>query len=71
MDFLSPSLHLIHHSNNPKHFDKNFGFVFVFWDKLFGTYLDETNLKEIHGFGVEGTINITSTNFLFLFHTSF
>ena len=53
--FMSPSLHLIHHSNNPKHFDKNFGFVFVFWDKLFGTYLDETNLKDIYGFGVEGT----------------
>lgn len=53
--FMSPSLHLIHHSNNPNHFDKNFGFVFVFWDKLFGTYLDETNIKEIYGFGVEGT----------------
>ena len=38
--FASPSLHLIHHSNNPIHYDKNFGFVFTFWDRLFGIYYD-------------------------------
>ena len=29
----SPSLHWLHHSTNPDHFDKNFGSVFVFWDR--------------------------------------
>ena len=50
---LSPSLHWIHHSNNPKHFNKNFGHVFSIWDRLYGTYLDESHLKDIDSFGVE------------------
>ncbi|WP_288262736.1 sterol desaturase family protein [uncultured Prochlorococcus sp.] len=52
---LSPALHWIHHSNNVKHYDKNFGGVFCIWDKLFGTYLDETHLKDITSFGVTNT----------------
>ena len=36
MDFYESKLTFNYHSNNPKHFDKNFGFVFVFWDKLLG-----------------------------------
>jgi len=38
--FASPCLHLIHHSDNVRHYDKNFGFVFTFWDRIFGTYYD-------------------------------
>ncbi len=55
--FMSPSLHWIHHSNNPDHWNKNFGRILTCWDKLFGTYLDETHLKEIEnfGFGVENS----------------
>ena len=53
--FLSPSLHWIHHSDNPKHFDKNLGAVFTIWDRIFGTYLDETHLKDVTGFGVKNT----------------
>jgi sterol desaturase/sphingolipid hydroxylase (fatty acid hydroxylase superfamily) len=29
--------HRIHHSLEPQHFDKNFGILFRFWDRLFGT----------------------------------
>lgn len=29
--------HRIHHSLEPHHFDKNFGILFSFWDRLFGT----------------------------------
>lgn len=36
----SPSLHFIHHSNNPRHYDKNFAFVFTFWDRIFGSYYE-------------------------------
>ena len=53
--YMSPALHLIHHSNNPDHYDKNFGIKFTFWDKLFNTYLDETHVKNIYGYGVENT----------------
>jgi sterol desaturase/sphingolipid hydroxylase (fatty acid hydroxylase superfamily) len=34
---LCPHWHQLHHSDNPKHFDKNFGLLFSFWDRLFGT----------------------------------
>ena len=52
---LSPSLHWIHHSNNENHYDKNFGRVFTFWDIIFGTYLDESHIKDISGFGIKNT----------------
>lgn len=35
--FISPAQHQIHHSTNPKHYDKNFGVVFAIWDWMFGT----------------------------------
>lgn len=34
---LSPHWHQLHHSTNPKHYDKNFGLLFSFWDRMFGT----------------------------------
>lgn len=44
MMFASPAHHHIHHSCHPDHIDKNFAFVFPFWDVLFHTYhLPETN----------------------------
>jgi len=35
---ITPSLHGVHHASDEKYLDKNYGDVFVFWDKLFGTY---------------------------------
>lgn len=35
--FISPYMHQLHHSASPEHFDRNFGFVFAWWDRLFGT----------------------------------
>ena len=35
--FISPAMHHIHHSTAPEHRNKNFGFIFSFWDGLFGT----------------------------------
>jgi hypothetical protein len=35
--FISPAQHQIHHSKAPQHFDKNFGFIFAFWDVWFGS----------------------------------
>lgn len=51
MLFASPAHHQIHHSYHPDQRDKNFAFIFPFWDVLFGTYhLPETN-KDVH-FGI-------------------
>lgn len=35
--FVSPAQHQIHHSSDPKHFDRNMGLIFSFWDQLFKT----------------------------------
>ena len=35
--FVTPRFHRIHHSLEPRHFDKNFGILFSFWDRMFGT----------------------------------
>lgn len=38
---ITPSHHRVHHAANEKYLDKNYGDVFVFWDKLFGTFQKE------------------------------
>ena len=53
--FISPSHHWLHHSSNPKHFNCNFSVGFIFWDKLFGTYIDESHLNDITGYGVNNS----------------
>lgn len=39
--FNSPSYHRVHHGINEKYLDKNFGEIFILWDKMFGTYQKE------------------------------
>ena len=43
--FTTPSNHRVHHSVNFKYLDKNFG---DFWDRLFGTFGEETD-KVVYG----------------------
>jgi sterol desaturase/sphingolipid hydroxylase (fatty acid hydroxylase superfamily) len=35
--FVSPWMHQVHHSRETRHLDRNMGFIFSFWDRLFGT----------------------------------
>ena len=35
----SPAQHQLHHSLQREHWDRNFGLLFSFWDKLFGCFL--------------------------------
>ena len=57
----SPALHLIHHSTNPKHWDKNFAPIFIIWDRLFGTLYMPTSREEIEfGLGDEEGKHYTS-----------
>jgi alkylglycerol monooxygenase len=39
--FVTPSHHRVHHGSNPEYLDKNYGDVFIIWDKLFGTFQKE------------------------------
>ncbi|KAK5984940.1 Alkylglycerol monooxygenase [Trichostrongylus colubriformis] len=46
--FLStPSSHRVHHGRNPYCIDRNYGGVFIIWDRLFGTYEPERKDEEI------------------------
>ena len=48
---VTPSHHRVHHAMNPEYMDKNFGQIFIIWDKLFGTFQKE--LKDVPAvFGV-------------------
>jgi len=51
--FVSPAQHQIHHSNQPRHFDKNLGFIFAFWDHFAGTLYVPEGKEEIT-FGLQG-----------------
>ena len=42
----TPSHHRVHHASNTIFLDKNMGMVFIFWDKLFGTFASEDDLKD-------------------------
>ncbi len=49
--FNTQQLHQIHHSKNFAYMDKNYGGIFIIWDKLFGTFHDGRDGQERH-FGV-------------------
>lgn len=49
--FPSPAHHHVHHSCHPDHLDKNFAFMFPFWDVLFGTYVMPDDNRDVK-FGV-------------------
>ena len=40
---VTPSHHRVHHAINPEYLDKNYSQVFIIWDKLFGTFREESS----------------------------
>ncbi|MCH5598757.1 sterol desaturase family protein [Niabella ginsengisoli] len=38
---VTPSHHRVHHAINLEYLDKNYSQIFIFWDKLFGTFQEE------------------------------
>ncbi|WP_378179531.1 sterol desaturase family protein [Aquimarina sp. SS2-1] len=38
---VTPSHHRVHHAINDEYLDKNYSEIFIFWDKLFGTFQEE------------------------------
>lgn len=47
--FNSPSYHRVHHAINDKYIDKNFGEIFIIWDKMFGTCAVEDEEECVFG----------------------
>ena len=56
---VTPSHHRVHHASNEAYLDKNFGDMFIIWDKLFGTFAEE---KEEAKYGL--TKQLDSYSFL-------
>ncbi len=41
--FNTPSHHRVHHGRNPRYIDRNHAGVFIIWDRMFGTFVLETD----------------------------
>jgi alkylglycerol monooxygenase len=39
---VTPAHHRVHHAINPEYLDKNYGQIFIFWDRMFGTFQEES-----------------------------
>ncbi len=53
--FVTPSNHRGHHAQNTVYIDRNYGGVFIIWDRLFGSYQEELDHdKPI--FGIRGAV---------------
>ena len=53
--FVTPSNHRVHHAINDEYVDKNYGGVFIIWDRLFGTFQEELEDEECV-YGIRGPI---------------
>ena len=45
--FVTPSNHRVHHAQNPVYMDRNYGGVFILWDRLFGTFQEELDEQPV------------------------
>lgn len=54
--FVTPSNHRVHHAKNPRYIDRNYGGVFIIWDRLFGTFQDEL-AEETPRYGITRQLN--------------
>jgi sterol desaturase/sphingolipid hydroxylase (fatty acid hydroxylase superfamily) len=52
--FISPAHHQVHHSTDPRHFNRNFGSCLALWDWMFGTLYVPAQKREKLTFGVTG-----------------
>lgn len=41
--FCSPSNHRAHHAVNDRYLDRNYGGILILWDRLFGTFVEESD----------------------------
>ncbi|MGG2399232.1 sterol desaturase family protein [Pseudomonas sp. SH1-B] len=56
---ITPSNHRVHHAQNPIYMDRNYGGVFIVWDRIFGTFQEELDEEPVI-FGV--TVPLASWN---------
>lgn len=49
---VTPRIHHVHHSVDPRHHGRNFGSLFCIWDRMFGTFFDPDDVREPLEFGI-------------------
>jgi sterol desaturase/sphingolipid hydroxylase (fatty acid hydroxylase superfamily) len=54
--FVTPSNHRVHHAQNDLYVDRNYGGVFIIWDRLFGTFQEERE-EEPCIYGIRGPLH--------------
>jgi sterol desaturase/sphingolipid hydroxylase (fatty acid hydroxylase superfamily) len=63
-------MHMIHHSNNPKHFGSNFGFALTVWDRLAGTlYIPDDREASGIAFGLDAAEQLQMKTVVQLYFT--
>lgn len=62
--FNTPSHHRVHHGRNAQYIDKNYGGIFIIWDRMFGTFEEEIEKVE---YGISDPINSVNP-FIVWFH---
>ena len=55
----TPSHHRVHHATNARYLDANYAGVFIVWDRMFGSFVEETK-EDAPRYGIVG--NIASFN---------
>lgn len=45
--FNTPSHHRVHHASNIRYLDRNHGATLIIWDRLFGTFSDESTTEPV------------------------
>jgi sterol desaturase/sphingolipid hydroxylase (fatty acid hydroxylase superfamily) len=45
--FNTPSHHRVHHASNPRYLDRNYAGVLMVWDRMFGTFAQETDEEQV------------------------
>lgn len=55
--FVTGRSHFVHHGRDPRLGSSNFGFLFTFWDRLFGTWVDPASLEPDFPIGLDYEIS--------------
>ena len=54
--FVTPSNHRVHHAQNARYLDRNYGGLFIVWDRVFGTFQEELD-EEQPVYGIRGALH--------------
>ena len=45
--FVTPSNHRVHHAQNERYIDRNYGGIFILWDRIFGSFQEELDADPV------------------------